>query len=252
VIIKRSAVALLAAALLAGCSGSPGSPPAPSGPTSGAPAASATDPTGTGVIGTAAATFPADAPTYANEAVTAWRQGDHGRLAQLNDPADSVFSTLDAGNYNKQFALYRCDGAAGSSFCSFYNAVGDTLTLRVQNQRLGQAHAIVDGQWKPITFPTDFRAYAEEAIAAWAGHNPAAVSLLTGKSGDSAFAIVPAALRDTAWTFDHEEGAAGHRIELFRDAAGDSIGVSFAAPGVAPTPANRHGLIETIYFTPHA
>jgi hypothetical protein len=252
VIIKRSAVVLLAAAALAGCSGSPGSSPAPSGSTAAsAPAVSATGPTGTGVIGTAPA-FPKDAPAYATEAVAAWRQGDHARLAQLNDAADTVFATLDAGDYNKQFTLYRCDGAAGSSICTLYNAVGDTLTLRLVNERLGQAHAVVDGQWRPITFPTDLRAYAEEAVTDWSGRNAAAVSLLTGKPGDTAFAGVPAALRDTTWTFDHEEGAAGHRIELFVDPAGDSIGISFAAPGVAPTAANRHGLIETVYFTSHA
>jgi hypothetical protein len=246
VIIKRSAVVLLAAVLVAGCSGTPGSSPTSGSPTTGAPqassapAASDTSTPGGGVLGTAP-TFPKDASAYATETVTAWRQGDHARLAQLNDASDTVFATLDAGDYNKQFTLYRCDGAAGSSYCTFYNAVGDTLILRLQNQRLGQAHAVIEGQWHPITFPVDLRAYAEEAITAWSGHNTTAV-----------FGVVPAALRDTSWTFNHEEGAAGHRIEVFLDPAGDSIGISFVAPGVQPTPANRHGLIEAVYFTPHA
>jgi hypothetical protein len=132
-----------------------------------------------------------------------------------------------------------------------YNAVGDELDLRVLNSLLGQAHAVQDGQWHPITFPTDNRAYAEEAVHAWTGRNDAAVALLTGKPGATAFSAVPAAKRDDVWTFNHDEGGMGHLYYVFTNAAGDSIIVSMANEGFASVPPNRHGLIEGVVYQAH-
>jgi hypothetical protein len=244
----------MALGLLAGCGGS-GPGPASSGGTGGTggsgTAGDAPGPASAGATTPAPMTYPGEAGAYATATVTAWSGGDSTRLGQLNDPADPIFSTLDSGNYNKAFGLYRCTGAAGSSICVLYNQVGDELDLRLQNSLLGQAHAVVDGQWHPITFPTDNRAYAEEAIHAWTGHNDAAVALLTGKPGATAFDPVPAPRRDDTWTFGHEEGGTGHLFYVFGNATGDHIVVSFANEGFATVPANRHGLIEVIYYQAH-
>lgn len=247
------AIAAIAVGATIGCSNPGGS--GTGGPTG-----------GTGQIGTSApglTSGPTDAPTtpapsypssasaYATAAVTAWKNGDTNRLSDLSDPGNGIWSTLNGGNYNKVFHVYVCEGAAGSSICTMYNTVGDELDLRLENDLIGQAHAVIDGQWHPITFPNDFQAYAQEAVDDWTKHNTAAVALLTGKPGDTAFSAVPAARRNDTWTFDHEEGASGHAELIFVNSAGDSIIVQFAQPGVAPTPANRHGLIETIYYEAH-
>jgi hypothetical protein len=200
----------------------------------------------------AAISFPTQAALYATATVGAWSQGDIGLLSQLNDPADQIFSTLDSGNYNKVFTVYQCNGAAGSSICVLYNEVGDELDLRLRNDLLGQPHAVVDGQWHPITFPEDLKAYAQEALTAWLGHNTAAVSLLTGKPGETAFGEVPPARRADTWSYAHEEGGAGHIFHIFHNPAGDTIVFSFLSPGIASAPANRHGLIEVIYYTAHS
>jgi hypothetical protein len=248
--------ALAALSLLAGCTGKHGST-AGSGSTA-SPGATASVSTGLSEVtpsaGSAppAATFPTGAEAYARAALGAWSSGDAARLAQLNDPADHVFTTLSGGDYNRNFGtLYRCEGVAGSTWCTFYNTVGDTLRLRLRNDLVGKAHAIVEGRFTPITFPTDYRAYAQETLDAWLGHNTAAVALLTGKAGESAFSGVPAGARNTAWTFDHTEGAAGHEYFLFRDAAGDRLIFGFTNPGVASPPANGHGLVREVIYTPH-
>jgi hypothetical protein len=216
------------------------------------PPPAATGSGGTDVIGTAApASYPDTANAYAQAAIEAWRGADAARLAQLDDPADTFFPTLSSGNLDKSFALYQCTGAAGSSICAFYNGSGDEADVRLRNDRLGQAHAVADGQVHPITFPTDYQVYGQEALDAWRGHNSAAVALLTGKSGDSAFNAVPAAMRDQSWTYDHAEGATGHEYFEWRDAAGDSIAIGFANPGFVTVAPNRHGLIENVVFTPH-
>ena len=201
--------------------------------------------------GPAAPTYPNSADAYAKAAVVAWQTGDTTRLGQLDDPGDTVFGTLNGGNYNKAFALYRCDGAAGSSICTFYNSVGDDLDLRLRNDLVGQPHAVVDGHFNPITFPTDYQAYAQEALNDWIGHNTAAVALLTGKPSDTAFSHIPASARDTSWTFQSEQGAAGHEYFVFTDPQNNSIAIGFVNPTIQSPPANHHGLIEDVEYSVH-
>jgi len=251
------ALAGISLGALVGCgSGTPTPSPTTGDPGSGSGTGSGTVGGAPSVDGTAPApapaSYPGDAGAYASAAVTAWSGGDTARLGQLDDAGNTIFSTLDGGDYNKAFTLYRCTGAAGSSICVLYNQVGDELDLRVLNSLVGQGHAVMDGQWHPITFPTDMKAYALEAINAWTGHNDAAVALLTGKPGVTAFDPVPAARRDDTFTFDHTEGGMGHLYYAFHNPAGDSIIVSFANEGFATVPPNRHGLIEVIYYEAHA
>ena len=195
-------------------------------------------------------TYPDSASAYANAAVTAWSTGNTTRLGQLNDPGNSVFDTLNAGDYDKHFSVYQCSNADPSSTCVLFNKVGDELDLHVRNVLIGHAHAVVDGEWNPITFPTDLQAYAKEALDDWGKHNTAAVALLTGKPNDSAFDSVPAGHRGDTWTFDHSEGATGHLYYLFRNPAGDTVIIGFANPGSVTPPANRHGLVQSVIFQP--
>jgi len=248
-----------ALALLSGCTTHSGTPTASSSGT-GAAATTGTGSTQpsaggatTGPASNAPLTYPSDAEAYTRKAIAAWRNHDTTVLASLNASSDTVFTTLSGGNYDNHFdALYTCEGAAGSTYCTYYNNVGDTLRLQLNNQLLGKAHAIVGGTLIPITFPSDYQAYAQETLTAWQGHNTAAVSLLTGKTGDSAFGSVPASAREQQWTFDHTEGAAGHGYFLFKDSAGDQLAFGFADPGVASPPANHHGLVQQIAYTPHS
>jgi hypothetical protein len=160
---------------------------------------------------------------------------------------------MSGGNYNQNFAtLYMCDGAAGSTYCTFYNTVGDAVRLRLRNDLVGKPHAIIAGVFTPITFPLDYQQYAQEAITAWVGRNSAAVSLLTGKPGDSAFATVPASVRNEDWTFNHTEGASGHEYYIWRNSHGDELAIGFTNPGLASPPANRHGLIYQVVYSPHS
>jgi hypothetical protein len=220
---------------------------AASTPASGTPATQATTQAAT----TAAAppvTYPGSASAYATAAVAAWSGGNTTRLGQLNDPGDTVFDTLNHGDYNKHFTVYQCSTADPSSVCVLYNDVGDELDLHVRNVLIGHAHAVVDGEWNPIAFPTDLQAYAQEALDDWGKHNTAAVALLTGKPGDTAFNAVPASHRGDTWTFQSSQGAAGHIAYVWQNPTHESIVFQFAAPGSVTPPANRHGLIESVSF----
>jgi hypothetical protein len=259
-VIRRTAgMAIVAAAALAflfGCATPSGNGDNNRQPPAGTGTAGNGVPSGTQVGGPAPTTappvsYPNTANAYASAATTAWSTGDTTRLGQLTDPAATIWTTLNGGDYNKAFGLYQCTGAAGSSICALYNAVGDELDLQIRNDRIGSAQAVIGGQWHPITFPTDYKAYAQEAIDDWGKHNDAAVKLLVSTSNSTAFNVVPSSHRGDQWTFDHQEGAAGHMDFLFRNAAGDTIVIDFLNPGIQPPPANRHHLIETVYWEPH-
>lgn len=237
--------------LLAACGGSGGAATPTTPPSVGVSPSGATESVGTPAGSDTSVTFPDQATRYAEAAVHYWSVGDTARLGQLNDPGDPLFTTLNSGNYNKNFTLYQCTGAAGSSICAFYNEVGDEADLRLRNELLGHPHAVVDGQFHPITFPTDTKAYAQEAVTAWANQNTAAVALLTGKPGESAFSGVPASHRGDAWTFQSAEGAAGHTYYVFRNPAGDTLAIGFVNPGIVTPPPNRHGMIDNVVFQPH-
>ena len=111
-------------------------------------------------------TYPSTAEAYAKEGVAAWVNSDAARLNQL-EVAGGVLHTLAgcAGCYNVAFVFSNCQGAAGSSYCLFFNAVGDELNVKLGNSLLGGPQAIVAGSiFGPITFPSDNKAYARPAI----------------------------------------------------------------------------------------
>jgi molecular chaperone DnaK len=194
-------------------------------------------------------TYPQTASAYALAATQAWRQGRNGRVDELVDPGTGIFDTLSSGNYNKEFSVYRCTSSGGFSQCAMYNKFGDILELKVRDDLLGEAHAITDGVFTQITFPEDLRVYGQLTIDNWVRENKGAVSLLTGKSGSSAFNSVPAEKRTGAWSYDRQDGAAGKIYHVWRGDAGDEIALVFNNPSVVSPPANRHGLVIDVLFT---
>jgi hypothetical protein len=195
-------------------------------------------------------TYPQTASAYALAATQAWRQGRNSRVDQLVDPGTGIFDTLNGGNYNKEFNVYKCTSSGGYSQCALYNKFGDILELKVSDDRLGEAHAITDGVFTQITFPEDLKTYGQLTIDNWLRENKGAVSLLTGKPGASAFNSVPEEKRTSGmWLYDRQDGAAGRIYHIWRGDAGDEIALVFNNPGVVPPPANRHGLVIDVLFT---
>jgi hypothetical protein len=195
-------------------------------------------------------TYPQTASAYALAATQAWRQGKNSRVEQLVDPGNGIFETLSAGNYNKEFSVYKCASSGGYSQCAMYNKFGDILDLKIRDDLLGDAHAITEGVFTQITFPEDLKAYGQLAIDNWLRENKGAVSLLTGKPGSSAFNSVPEEKRTSGmWTYDRQDAAAGKIYHIWRGDAGDEIALAFNNPSVVPPPANRHGLVIDVLFT---
>jgi hypothetical protein len=168
----------------AGASAGPSaSPPAGAGPAAGAPAPDRVAAGHTAAPATTAArgvppkpvapltSFPGTARAYAEATVAAWSTGNLVGLAQLSTPEVYEQFLEVPGKLNPDWIYYRCDGAAGSSYCTLRNGVGDSVTLRVTNQYLGGAHAVVALSASLTTYPAGGEAYASEFVRAWAAGN---------------------------------------------------------------------------------
>jgi actin-like ATPase involved in cell morphogenesis len=194
-------------------------------------------------------TYPGTAREYALAATQAWRQGRRNRVEQLVDPGNGIFVTLSAGDYNKDFGVYKCTSSGGTSQCTMYNKFGDILELKIRDDRLGERYAIIDGTFTQIDFPTDLKDYGQLTIDNWLRENKGAVGLLTTKPGLTAFDVVPEDKRAGMWLYDRQDAAAGKIYHIWRGDAGDEIALAFNNPDVVPPPANRHRLVIEVIFT---
>jgi hypothetical protein len=248
----RAAAILLLAFALAGCAQGTGNggtqgPGGTAGISTLGPGASPSD---TGTAATPAGpSYPSDAGAYARAAVTAWLAGDQARLDQLRDPANQLFHSISLGNYETHYTFQWCQGAAGSSYCMFYNAVGDELRLQLTNERLGGPHAVTTGTFNPLTFPPDMQAYAQECLDAWKAGNTARVSFLVTADAKTHLNAIAASHRQDDWTFVDSQGAMGSSYLTWHNAAGDRIVFRFANPGVDPSE-GTHNRIRDVLWNP--
>ena len=136
---RRTMVGAMAAAMvLAACGSDAGT-------------ASTTTSTTAGTISTASVTTTTVEPTismgpapYATAFVEAWASGDRTTAELLGSPdaVDTIFSREGGGSW----VLSECEGAAGSSYCTFTAGGDPTVIVRVMNEaaQLAQPHAVAE------------------------------------------------------------------------------------------------------------
>jgi hypothetical protein len=246
-------LAAIAALVIAGCTdNSRAASPGTAGATAPATAAGTAGPNATGGVGGApAATYPTNGQAYAQAALTAWAGHDQARLDELRDSGNTIFQTISSPTYDQNFHLDHCSGAAGSTYCSVYNNVGDDVELRLNNQLLGGPHAVVGGDLHPITFPGDMQAYAQEALDAWLAHNTARLGYLLTSDAVTAFNAISTTHQADGWTFGDSQGAAGSSYLSWHNPAGDRIAFRFYNPGVVPSESPQHRIHDVLWL-PHS
>lgn len=186
---RRRAVALtiavLAGSTLAACSGAKNNNTATT-PTTGATAAATSGNSGVGDGGTPATTgsgggggggavaYPSDAKAYAQAALKAWMAKDYTRLGQLAQSA-AVQQVKDSVTYGglpaNSWHFINCEGAAGSSYCTFINDDGDVTHIRVINQVLGAPMAVQEIPLERTEYPKGASSYVGAFLSAWQNGN---------------------------------------------------------------------------------
>jgi hypothetical protein len=190
-----------------------------------------------------AATYPTTPEAYTKAAINAWAAHDSATLDAL-EVSGGLLHGLSTTAYNTEFSLApdNCQGAAGSSYCLYFNKYGDELTLKVENQLLGQAHAIVtaaDSTFIPTIFPSDEKEYAGEALSAWMLKNDNRLKLLVLNPPKTSAAIdALGATRGDDWNYCRTDGAMGSLYYLFQ--RGSQV-LAFQFNNTDPDPAPTSG-----------
>jgi hypothetical protein len=127
-------------------------------------------------------TYPDTAEAYAKAVVAAWVQDQPSTLASLTTPTVNAQILDLLPSVNDNWSYLRCDGTAGSSYCSFTNADGDLLTLRITHSLLAHAHAAIQVTLDVTEYPADGVAYVKEFVGAWQFGNTARMLKLSSPS----------------------------------------------------------------------
>jgi hypothetical protein len=89
--------------------------------------------------------LPTNVEAYAELFVSHWVRGDRGGAEQLGTPeaVSAIFAAAETPAAAP--ALRDCEGAAGSSYCTF-DGVGNTLIVRLGNEAVqqGKLHAVIE------------------------------------------------------------------------------------------------------------
>lgn len=177
--------AMALALALAACSGSGGADT--SGTPKNTPAASLTGadqiggaPVGTATTGAArppaAAAYPHGAKAYAQALLKAWNRKDQARLAQLATAAavQQIKDSVQTGGLpNPNWQYVSCEGATGSTYCTFRNDNGDQTVIRLENSQLGHPTAVTEAPLDRTVFAADAVTYVANFIGAWQHGNTA-------------------------------------------------------------------------------
>ena len=93
--------------------------------------------------------LPTNAEDYATALIEAWERGDHDTASTLAaaDALDVLFSQEGGGAGT--WSLESCDGAAGSTYCTFGAGGDPKVIVRVANEAasLGQPEAVTEVQF---------------------------------------------------------------------------------------------------------
>jgi hypothetical protein len=127
--------------------------------------------------------YPSDARAYAEAILAAWKNGDATTLAALTVSGVPAKYTGLSPQPNKTWHYSRCEGAAGSSYCVFFNDNGDMITVRLSNQSLGAAHANTDMTFDKTTFPATAKDYVKAFTDAWQQGNTWRMTALSKTDG---------------------------------------------------------------------
>lgn len=118
---------------------------------------------------------------FAAQFMKAWLSCDtSGLQAVTTGEAYSQVVKIGVPKIDMTWAYVMCDGAMGSSYCTYRNKLGSDLILRVQND--ATSHAIVDVKLDATVYHTDALKYAKEFLDAFTNHNKARMVALSSQA----------------------------------------------------------------------
>src|SRR5215475_2271382 len=167
--------------------------------------------------------YPSD---YARTVVTAWVNRDASFLTLLTN-ASSKNRLFSIGSVDQHWTLAASEGAAGSSYASFFNDDGDWIVIRMINAQIAarQWHAGSIQAWDKIAYPADAVAYVNYYMNAYLDGNTARMTELGNQAMTTHFMGLTTK-PNSEFTVGTPDGTAGHtHIEVTEPTA--SFDVTF-------------------------
>jgi hypothetical protein len=130
---------------------------------------------------------------FAAQFMKAWLACDTAALKELTT-GESYSQVVKIGvpKIDMNWAYVMCDGAMGSSYCTYRNKLGSDLILRLTND--ATSHAIADVKLDATVYHSDALKYAKEFLDAFTSHNkPRMVALSSQAIVDSIVVDAPPA-----------------------------------------------------------
>ncbi|MEV4514704.1 hypothetical protein AB0K00_37815 [Dactylosporangium sp. NPDC049525] len=139
----------------------------PGGSGAASPSSGGSQGTATADKSPAAPTYPGDAKSYCQAAVTAWTKNDSGRIKQLaGSGAVSNFQYIEKGA-DTNWKYVKKDG----NECILRNDHGDQLQVTIDEHNLGKPQAVTDVVIEKTEYPSDASSYVNNFINAWYNGN---------------------------------------------------------------------------------
>jgi hypothetical protein len=161
------------------------------------------------------ATFPKTAQGYAQAGLDAYGKGNTARLTDLTT-AGSKAQFDDVHPSNTHWHYHDCEGAAGSSYCTFDNDNGDRFQIQIDNNALGSPHGIINVVINVTTYPGNAHDYVNAFMQAFFDVNTFRMRALSSTNLTSYFThFTP----QESWSLS-EDGAAGHTYVHITNADG--------------------------------
>jgi hypothetical protein len=161
----------------------------PSAPAGAGPSAGAPSPAG----GCTMAGKATGGSGFAAQFMKAWLACDTAALKSLTT-ADAYNQVVKIGvpKLDMTWSYVQCDGAMGSSYCTYRNKLGSDVILRLRND--ATSHMITEVKLDPTIYQADALAYAKEFVDAFVNHNtPRMLALSSQGVVDSIVADAPPA-----------------------------------------------------------
>jgi hypothetical protein len=150
-------------------------------------------------------TFPKTAQGYAQAGLDAYGKRSTVRLTDLTT-AGSKAQFDDVHPSNTHWHYHDCQGAAGSSYCTFDNDNGDRFQIQIDNAALGAPHAIINVVIDVTTYANNAHDYVSAFMQAFHDVNTFRMKALSNSNVTSYFThFTP----QDAWNIS-TDGTAGH------------------------------------------
>ncbi len=176
-----------------------------SSPTATASPTASPTPTATATPTTKPPSYPKTAQGYAQAGLDAYTKHNTARLTDLTSAAGKItFDNIHPTNSHWHY--HDCQGAAGSSYCTFDNDNGDRLQIQVDNTALGGPHGLIGTVLDVTMFDTDAHAYVNTFMQAFYDKNTYRMKALSNGTITSFYLTLG---QQGSWMLDPPQGAAG-------------------------------------------